>query len=144
MVAGFFKIKFVCFIVTIIKIANIFYSETIYALSCDGKNMCAFSTQWIGLKLHGKYYTRLQRNQIYIFSSAADIVSGDYPMQNRPLWLSSIRSVLYLQMEEYISTNWSPGNGWNSMESEQWFRWVWPKVNQARGGPYGVCTTNLI
>ena len=92
-VAGFFKIKSVCFIVTTIKIANIFCSETIYALSCDGKNMYAFPTQWMGLKLYGKSYTRLQRNQIYIFSSAADIVSGDYPMQNRPLYMSSISVV---------------------------------------------------
>ena len=55
------------------------------------------------------------------FSSDADIVSGDYPMQNRPLCFSSIPSVLYLQMEEYISTKWSPDNGRNSTESEQWF-----------------------
>ena len=65
-----------------------------------------------------------KKSNIYIFSSAADIVSGDYPMQNRPLCLSSIRSVLYLQVGEYISTNWSSGNGRISMGSEQWFRGV--------------------
>ena len=67
-VAGFFKIKSVCLIVTTIKIANIFCSETIYALSCDGKNMYAFSNQLMGLTLHRKLYRRLQRNQIYILA----------------------------------------------------------------------------
>ena len=31
----------------------------------------------------------------------------------------------------YISTDWRPGNGRNSVGREQWFRGVWPKVNQA-------------
>ena len=78
MVSGFFKIKSLCFIVTTIKIATIFCSETIYSLWCDRKNMYAFQPSEWACSCMGNI-TRVCKEIKYIFLALLRRLSNAKP-----------------------------------------------------------------